>query len=110
MRLTSSVNEHMHIQDRDPKNLTMATAAAASILPSNGSGSGKAKRKRYAREFKLTIVVSHYSENNLYQTSKRFSLNTNKILRWVADGEAKKAKKGSKCTIRVRKAVSRKGG
>ena len=80
----------------------MATAAAASVLPSNGSDSGKAKRKSYTREFKLT-VINHYCENNLYQTSKRFSLNTKTILRWVADEE--KLKKGSKCTITVRKAA-----
>ena len=80
----------------------MATAAAASVLPSNGSDSGKAKRKSYAREFKLT-VVNHYQENNLYQTSKRFSLNTKTILRWVADKEKLKKAKGSKRTITVRK-------
>ena len=83
----------------------MVTAAAASVLPSNGSDSGKAKRKSYAREFKLTIV-NHYRENNLYQTSKRFSLNTKTSLRWAADEEKlKKAKKGSKRTITVRKAA-----
>ena len=36
-------------------------------------------------------------ENNLYQTAKRFSLNTKTIGRWVADIEKiKKSKKASK--------------
>ena len=81
----------------------MATAAGASVLLSNGSG--KAKRKSYVREFKLTIV-NHYCENNLYQMSKRFSLNMKMILRWVVNKEKlKKAKKGSKCTVITRKAA-----
>ena len=63
---------------------TIASATCASVLPSNGPG--KAKRKSYPREFKLSDA-NYYRENNLYQTSKRFSLNANKILRWVADAE-----------------------
>ena len=72
----------------------MATVTGTSVFPSNGSGN--TKRKSYVREFKLT-VVNHYCENNLYQTSKRFSLNTKTILRW--------AKKGSKRMVTMRKAV-----
>ena len=40
----------------------------------------------YTREYKLE-VVKFYQENNLYQTAKRFSLNTKTIGRWVADIE-----------------------
>ena len=81
----------------------MASATCASVLPSNGPG--KAKRKSYAREFKLT-VVNYYRVNNLYQTSKRFSLNTKPILRWVIDdGKLKEAKKGSKRAVTARKAA-----
>ena len=83
--------------------LRMATAVSASILSS--SGSAKAKRKCYTREFKLA-VVNHYRENNMYQTSRRFSLNTKTILRWAGDEEKlKKAKKGSKHTVTERKAA-----
>ena len=64
-----------------------------------------AKRKSYVREFKL-VVVSHYCENKLYQTSKRFSLNTKTILRRVADEEKlKKTKKVTKHMIITRKAA-----
>ena len=53
-------------------------------------------RKSYTREYKLE-VVHFYRENNLYQTAKRFSLNTKTIRRWVADeGNIKKSKKASK--------------
>ena len=53
-------------------------------------------RKSYTREYKLK-VVRFYHQNNLYQTSKRFSLNTNTIGRWVADeGKIKNSKKASK--------------
>ena len=49
-------------------------------------------RKSYTREYKLE-VVRFYRENNLYQTAKRFSLNT-KTVRRVADEE--KINKASK--------------
>ena len=53
-------------------------------------------RKSYTREYKPE-VVRFYRENNLYQTAKRFSLNTKTIGRWVADKEKiKKSKKASK--------------
>ena len=56
----------------------------------------KLKRKSYTREFKLK-VVTFYRENNLYQTSKLFSLNTRTILRWAKDeGQIEKARNGSK--------------
>ena len=81
----------------------MATAASVSVLPSNELK--KAKRKSYAKELKL-FVVKYYRENNLYQTTKRFSLNTKTILRWAAEEEKlKKAKKGSKRAITTRKAA-----
>ena len=49
---------------------TMAPVAGTSVFPSNGSGN--TNRKSYTKEFKPT-VVNHYRENNLYQTSKRFT-------------------------------------
>ena len=53
-------------------------------------------RKSYTREFKIQ-VVRFYHENNLYQTSKKFSLNTKTIGRWVRDeAKIKKSKKASK--------------
>ena len=56
----------------------------------------KLKRKSYSREYKLE-VVKFYRENNLYQTSKKYSLNTKTVLRWVKDEhKLKKARKGSK--------------
>ena len=39
-------------------------------------------RKSYTREFKLS-VMKFYHEKNLYQTAKRFSINTKTIERWV---------------------------
>ena len=62
------------------------------------TGLEKLRRKSYTREFKLS-VVKFYRENNnnLYQISKRFSLNTKTLLRWIGDEEGiKKSKKGSK--------------
>ena len=77
-----------------------AMDTATSVLPTNGPG-----RKSYARDFKLT-VVNHYRENNLYQTSRRFSLNLKTVLRWVADEEKLKiAKNGSKRTVTAREAA-----
>ena len=56
----------------------------------------KRSRMSYTREYKLE-VVKFYRENNLYQTAKRFSLNTKTVGRWVADAEKiKKSKKASK--------------
>ena len=53
-------------------------------------------RKSYTIEYKLEVVC-FYCENNLYQTAKRFSLNTKTIGCWVADKEKiKKSKKASK--------------
>ena len=70
-----------------------------------GTCSQKLKRKRYSRKFKLK-VVTFYRENNLYQTSKFFSLNTKTILRWARDEEKiEKAKKGSKHVQHHRRAM-----
>ncbi len=53
----------------------------------------KMRRKSYTRKFKLE-VVKYYRENNLYRTSKFYSLT---VLRWVKDEtKLKKEKKGSK--------------
>ena len=60
-------------------------------------------RKSYTREYKLE-VVRFYRENNLYQTAKRFSLDTKTIRRWVADEEKiKKIKKASERVKHARK-------
>ena len=69
------------------------------------SQKSKAKRKSYTREFKLK-VVTFYRENNLYQTSKFFSLNTKTVLRWTQDDQKiEKAKKGSKHIQHNRRAM-----
>jgi len=76
----------------------MATVSCSQI------GREKLQRKSYTREFKLS-VVKFYRENNnnLYQTSKRFSLNTKIVLQWVGDEEGiKNSKKGSKHRQHVR--------
>ena len=60
-------------------------------------------RMSYTREFKLE-VVKFYRKNNLYQTAKRFSLNTKTIGRWVADVEKiKNSKKASKRVAHTRR-------
>ena len=57
----------------------------------------------YTREYKLE-VVKPYQETNLYQTAKRFSLNTKTIGHWVADVEKiKKSKKASKRVTHARR-------
>ena len=65
----------------------------------------KLQRKSYTREFKLSMVKFYRENNNyLYQTSKRFSLNTKTVLRWIGDEEGiKKSKKGSKHRQHVRR-------
>ena len=79
--------------------------SASSLAPFDSSTSEKRSRKSYTREFKLT-VVNFYRANNLYQTSKKFSLNTKTILRWTGDEEKiKDAKKGSKHVVHVRRAM-----
>ena len=63
-------------------------------------------KKSYTREYKLE-VVHFYRENNLYQTAKRFSLNTKTIGLWVADEEkTKKSKKASERLYHARGANS----
>ena len=51
-------------------------------------------RKSYTREYKLEMV-RFYREHNLYQTAKRFSLNTKTVGRWVSNEE--KIKKSKRC-------------
>ena len=61
------------------------------------------RRKSYTREFKLE-VVRFYHENNMYQTAKRFSLNTRMIGRWITDeDQIKKSWKVLKCVTNTRK-------
>lgn len=63
----------------------------------------KTRRKSYTRKFKLD-VVSFYWQNNLYQTSKKFSLNTKTILRWAASEKTiSNSSKGSKHCTKFRK-------
>ena len=76
----------------------------ASVCGTDSAASQKLKRKSYSREFKLK-VVTFYPENNLYQTSKIFSLNTKTILRWARDEKIEKAKKGSKHVQHHRRAT-----
>ena len=79
----------------------MASIAAGSL----DSQKSVAKRKSYTREFKLKVVV-FYRENNLYQASKLFLLNTKTILRWAHDEQKiEKAKKGSKHVQHHRRAL-----
>lgn len=54
------------------------------------------RRKSYTRELKL----SFYPKNNLYQTSKKFDLNTKTILRWAAEEAISKSSKGSKHCVK----------
>ena len=73
-------------------------------MATSQTGQMKLRRKSYTREFKLS-VVNFYRDNNsnLYQTSKRFSLNTKTLLRWIGDEDGiKKSKKGSKHRQHVR--------
>ena len=59
----------------------------------------KKTRKSYSREEKLK-VVKYYHDNgkNLYQTCKRFSMNSKSVMRWVKDEEKIRgsSSKGSK--------------
>ena len=76
-------------------------AASGSQRTLDGRLLDQAKRSimSYSREYKLEVVMA-YHETNLYQTAKRFSLNTRTIGRWVADVEKiKKSKKASKLVI-----------
>ena len=69
---------------------------AAQLTLSGPSTNEKVRRKSYSREYKLE-VAKFYRENNLYRTSKFYSLNTKTVIRWAKDEEKlKKAKKGSK--------------
>ena len=53
-------------------------------------------RKSYTREYKLE-VVHFFRKHDLYQTAKRFSLNTKTVGCWIANEEKiKKSKKVSK--------------
>ena len=70
----------------------------------SSSSREKAKRKSYTREFKLE-VVKFYKEN-LYRTSKTYSLNTKTVLRWIKDEKMiKKGKKGGKHVQHQRRAA-----
>ena len=80
--------------------------SASSVAPFDSSTNKKRSRKSYRRKFKLTVVNFYRANNHLYQTSKKFSLNTETILRWVGDEEKiKDAKKGSKHVVHVRRGM-----
>ena len=63
--------------------------ASGSQRTLDGCWPNQAKRSRmsYTREYKLGVVEA-YQGTNLYQTAKRFSLNTKTIGRYVADVES----------------------
>ena len=84
----------------------MDTAAPTiCIVPTETVKTTKVKRKSYTREFKLE-VTKYYSENNLYKTSKHYSLNTKTILRWAKNSKKiKDARKGSKHIKHIRRAA-----
>ena len=65
---------------------TLAETMASQMTLANTLATSETSRKSYPREFKLS-VVKFYRENNLYKTSKKFSLNTKTLLRWKADEE-----------------------
>ena len=73
-------------------------------MATSQTGQEKLRQKSYTREFKLSVVEFYRkNNNNLYQTSKRFSLNTKTLLRWIGDKDSiKKSKKGSKHRQHVR--------
>ena len=60
------------------------------------TSSEKLKKKSYTWEFKLR-VINLFQKNNLYKTSKFFSLNPKTILQWTQDERSiRKAEKSSK--------------
>ena len=74
----------------------MAEAIQATLDGSPSGAGEKLRRQCYSREKKLE-VIAFYQANNLYQTARKFSLNTKTVLRWHADREKiKKSRKGSK--------------
>ena len=84
--------------------LSMRSNTCASLCGTNyprgmaldGMEATKTRRKSYTHEFKLE-VVAFYSSNNPYQPSKKFSLNTKIILRWIQNEELiDTSKKGNK--------------
>ena len=97
LRRSSAARVELHL-----RSLSMASVDVPGSLDSQKS---KAKRKSYTREFKLK-VVTFYRENNIYQTSKFFSLNMKTVLRWAQDEQKiEKAKKGSKHVQHNRRAM-----
>lgn len=83
----------------------MATAASSLVQTrldgGNNETGGKAWRKSYSRETKLDIIsFYHVNARNLYQTAKKFSLNTKTILRWLKDEE--NIRESKKCCRRVK--------
>ena len=64
-------------------------AASGSQRKLDGHVLNQAKRSRmsYTREYKLEVVKACLG-TNLYQTAKRFFLNTNTVGCWVADVES----------------------
>ena len=78
--------------------------ASAYLVTLTGAPEAKIPRKSYTREFKLS-VVAFYKNNNLYRTSKYFSLNTKTVLRWVAnETKITESPKHSKHCVPIRRA------
>ena len=74
-------------------------SAVQLTLTGTTTGNEKLRRNSYSREFKRSIVSLH-RQNNLYQTSKKFDLNTKTILRRAATEEAiSMSSKGSKLAL-----------
>ena len=81
--------------------LSFNTMASASLFTLTGAPEAKIPRKSYTREFKLSVAAFY----NLYRTSKYFSLNTNTVLRWVAnETKITESPKHSKHCVPIRRA------
>ena len=100
---------HQHLADRkykvgDTKKKDEKEMSASVQQTLNGLAVNiEKRRKSYTREFKLE-VVKFYHENNMYQTAKRFSLNTRMIGHWITDeDQIKKSWKVLKCVTNTRK-------
>lgn len=106
-RIASRTHVHIHafiwkcdLIDTTTKEVMAAASGSQTTLDGRVA---KRARMSYTREYKLEVVKA-YQETNLYQTAKRFSLNTKTIERWVADVEKiKKSKKASKCVTHARR-------
>ena len=65
------------------------------------------KRKSYSREDKLKVFTFYHSnEKNMYQTTKRFGLNSRTVMRWVRNKKnIRESQKGRKRVAFTRSAL-----